>query len=54
MEKTFRRGSDNNNFRKIKRDEINKSKKLKKFFDKHKVTTLKPTETDESDIDKNG
>lgn len=52
MGKTFRRGSDNNNFRKIKRDEISKSKKLKKFFDKVKPTHLKPTEPDENDFEK--
>lgn len=36
MGKTFRRGSDNNNFRKLKREDFNKSKKLKKFLDKTK------------------
>ena len=52
MGKTFKRNSDNNNFRKIKRDDISKSKKLKKFFDKNKITHLKPIEPDDIDIEK--
>ena len=53
MGKTFKRNSDNNNFRKLKRQDVKKSKKLKRFLDKNNVNHphFKPMEIDE-DLEK--